>query len=243
MATYIISDIHGCYDQYQALLQKIDFSQDDELFVLGDAVDRGPDPTGVLLDLMSRSNVTFIMGNHDAVMLMVLRRLAAEITEDSIAKLTPELLEACSAWLHDGGLVTMKQFRKLDRGTQADILSYLEDAPFYETIEYNNKLYVLAHGGLANFDISKELDEYKPEDFLWERPNYSREYFPGGRIVLVTGHTPTPYIREDKLPFVYEGNGHLAIDCGCVFGGKLAAYCVETGETIYVDGLSRDRFL
>lgn len=98
----------------------------------------------------------------------------------------------------------------------------------------------MVHGGLGNFDSSKELDEYEPEELMWERPDYNREYFPGGRIVLVTGHTPTPYIREDKLPLVYEGNGQLAIDCGCVFGGKLAAYCIETGKTIYVDGLSRD---
>ena len=41
---YLISDIHGCYDQYRQLLQKINFSSQDELYVLGDAVDRGSDP-------------------------------------------------------------------------------------------------------------------------------------------------------------------------------------------------------
>lgn len=52
----------------------------------------------------------------------------------------------------------------------------------------------------------------------------------------MTGHTPTPLIRSDKKPLAYKENGHIAIDCGCVFGGKLAAYCIETGETTYVDG-------
>lgn len=63
------------------------------------------------------------------------------------------------------------------------------------------------------------------------------EYFSGGRVFLVTGHTPTEYIREDGLSLVYEKKGHIAIDCGCVFGGNLAAYCIETGETVYVEGL------
>ena len=242
MPIYLISDIHGCYDQYQKLLHEIDFSEEDELFVLGDVLDRGPEPIKVLRDLMERENATFVMGNHDATALMVLRQLAKEITDDSIAAITPEVLSACSAWFQDGGLITMKKFQALARSVQTDILSFLEDAPFFETIEHNKKLYILVHGGLGNFDISKELDEYEPEELIWERPDYTREYFPGGHIVLVTGHTPTPYIRKDKRPLVYEGNGHLAIDCGCVFGGKLAAYCIETGETTYVDGLRRDGF-
>ena len=45
---YAISDIHGCCREFQALLKKIHFSSSDTLFVLGDMIDRGPDPIGVL---------------------------------------------------------------------------------------------------------------------------------------------------------------------------------------------------
>lgn len=38
---YIVSDIHGCYEQYLALLEKIHFSEADELYVLGDVVEIG----------------------------------------------------------------------------------------------------------------------------------------------------------------------------------------------------------
>ena len=41
--------------------------------------------------------------------------------------------------------------------------------------------------------------------------------------------------RERKE--VYRANGHIAIDCACVAGGRLAAFCVETEGAIYVDGL------
>jgi len=239
MSTYIVSDIHGCFDQYQELLRVIDFSDDDTLYVLGDCVDRGPDPIKVLLDIMDKPNAHFILGNHDITALMALGQLTKKITDESIAEMTSEVLEVCSAWLDDGGWSTLKCFSSLDRAVQIDILDFIQNAPLYETIEYNEKLYILVHGGLGNFDISKELNEYEAEDLLWTRPDYSKKYFPGDRIILVTGHTPTPNIRKDKLPLVYEENGHLAIDCGCVYGGKLAAYCIETGEVTYVAGLRK----
>ena len=118
MSTYIISDVHGCYDQYQELLRKLNFSVEDELFLLGDALDRGPEPIKVLLDIMGRENATLIMGNHDATALMVLRQLAKEITNASISAITPELLNVCSAWFQDGGFTTMKQFQELERSIQ-----------------------------------------------------------------------------------------------------------------------------
>ena len=47
---YLISDVHGCYEEYQELLDKIHFSNEDELYVLGDAMDRGPEPIKVIQD-------------------------------------------------------------------------------------------------------------------------------------------------------------------------------------------------
>lgn len=37
--TYVMSDIHGCYDKYMKMLEKIGFSEDDTLYVLGDILD------------------------------------------------------------------------------------------------------------------------------------------------------------------------------------------------------------
>ena len=54
---YLISDIHGCYEEYRGLLDKIHFSHRDELYVLGDAMDRGPEPIKVIQDMMRRPNV------------------------------------------------------------------------------------------------------------------------------------------------------------------------------------------
>ena len=232
--TYVIADIHGCYNESIELLDKIGFSLDDELFVLGDAMDRGPEPIKVIQYLMQRENIYYILGNHDVMFLEVLRRLMVDLNGENANALTSDDFLAYYDFIQNGGEETLRQFRLLSPSQQADIRDYLESSPFYETIEHDGKLYVLTHASINNFDPEKELDEYDPEDFLWVRPDYERKYFPGNRIFLVTGHTPTPLIRNDKCPLVYTEHNHIAIDCGCVFGGNLAAYCIETGTVTYI---------
>lgn len=234
MATYVISDIHGCYEEYMDLLEKINFSDQDELYVLGDAMDRGPEPIRVIRDLMRRPNVFYIIGNHDLMFLSVISSLAAEITKGSMNSLTADTHQSYQHWMQDGGKTTVTQFLKLSHHEQRDILEYLEEAAPYAMLVEKNCLYVLVHAGIKNFSADKELDEYDPTDFLWERADYGRRYYPSERIFLVTGHTPTPLIRKDRKPLVYQENGHIAIDCGCVFGGTLAAYCIETEQVAYV---------
>lgn len=235
---YIVSDIHGCYDQYRMLLEKIRFSKKDELYVLGDVADRGPEPIKVLQDMMRRPNVIFILGNHDFIMYTLMKKLAVEITEDNYDKhLTKDILLDYNLWLQDGGQITAEQFRKLSYFEKMDVLDYIAGASLYEVIENNGKEYRLVHAGLDHFSPEKGMDEYNLYDFLEKRADYSKRYYPDENIFLVTGHTPTIYIKNWGKAEVYMENGHIALDCACVAGGKLAAFCVETEEVIYVDGL------
>ena len=233
---YIISDIHGCYREYMTLLEKIGFCDRDELYILGDAMDRGPEPLKVIRDIMNRHNAFYILGNHDQMFLDVMRYLAVEVSEASLMLVNDDVYRSYFTWLNQGGSQTVEQFRGLTIQERVDVLDYLRGAAPYEMLEEAGNLYVLVHAGIQDFDPMKELDEYDPTAFLWERTDYSRRYFPSDRIFLVTGHTPTMLIRPDKMPRVYRERGHIAIDCGCVFGGDLAAYCVETGEVFYARG-------
>ena len=38
---YAMCDLHGCYDKYVKMLEKIQFGENDTLYILGDVVDRG----------------------------------------------------------------------------------------------------------------------------------------------------------------------------------------------------------
>lgn len=57
MATYVISDLHGRWEKYRAILAAISFRPTDTLYVLGDVIDRGPDGCKILLDMMGRPNI------------------------------------------------------------------------------------------------------------------------------------------------------------------------------------------
>ena len=43
MSTYVISDLHGCLKEFEAMLEKIEFSEYDEMYIAGDVCDRGKD--------------------------------------------------------------------------------------------------------------------------------------------------------------------------------------------------------
>lgn len=234
---YIISDVHGCYMQLLQLLHKIHFSGTDELYLLGDAVDRGPEPIRVLRYMMRKSNVHFLLGNHDFYMFYIFKKLFETYqdisSDDDFSK---DDLEKITVWAKEGGATTISEFLLCDTEEQMEILEYVANASLYETIEYDGKEFVLVHAGIENYAKGKALSEYELEDFIYERVDYSKPFFEETNRILVTGHTPTPMIRTDGLPYIYEGNGHIALDCGCVFGGNLAAYCIETGETVYVKG-------
>ncbi|MBR5479791.1 MAG: fructose-bisphosphatase class III [Clostridia bacterium] len=237
--TYIISDIHGCFDEFCELLSKIHFSDEDELFILGDVVDRGEAPIAVLQDIMERPNVFLIKGNHEVMAMNVLKRLCIEVENESINELRQEDIVTLYDWMANGGQNTINQFRELSRGEQEDMLGYLEESSDYEIVEIGDKKYILVHGGLENFSPDREISDYYIDELVCPRPDYGRRYFADENTVLVTGHTPTPLIRSDQKDLVFAENGHLAIDCGCVFGGSLAAVCLENGEVTYVKKKSR----
>ena len=60
---YVMSDIHGCYDEFIEMLNKINFSKEDELYILGDILDRGNKPIDILDYVISHKNIYLIKGN------------------------------------------------------------------------------------------------------------------------------------------------------------------------------------
>ena len=73
MSTYVVGDIQGCFAPFLELLERIKFNPDkDQLWSVGDIVNRGPDNLGVLRWFFAhRDNVTMVLGNHDLHLMAV----------------------------------------------------------------------------------------------------------------------------------------------------------------------------
>ncbi len=65
MQRLIIGDIHGCWNELQALIEQAGLSKDDEIIAIGDFVARGPDSPRVLEFIRTQPNVRALQGNHE----------------------------------------------------------------------------------------------------------------------------------------------------------------------------------
>lgn len=61
----IIGDIHGCFDEFEALLKDIGITDEDEIISLGDIVDRGPKSVALYEYFKNKENAKVIIGNHE----------------------------------------------------------------------------------------------------------------------------------------------------------------------------------
>ena len=212
---YVMSDIHGEKERYDAMLRKIQLSDQDTLYIIGDVIDRKPYGIQILLDIMAHENMILLRGNHEQMCLDTLGR--------------ENILGARWLWQSNGGSPTRREL--LYRHTPAErnhILRYLENTPLDLTIEVNGKKFHLVHG------MPGETAEQK----LWGRPEKeSRSPWPD--VTVIVGHTPTCLITNDyKNPLsIWHGNGIIDIDCGC---GKptdlrrLACLCLNDMKEYYV---------
>ena len=70
---FIFGDIHGCLKTFEALLDKCSPAIEDEIYLLGDYIDRGPDSRGVIDKILALQNSSYnvkpIIGNHEYMLL------------------------------------------------------------------------------------------------------------------------------------------------------------------------------
>lgn len=230
--TYAIANIHGCFDKYKEILKEINFSKQDVLFVLGDVVDGSDKGIEVLFDMMLHENIFPVLGEHDLIAYEVLSGIEKETRKDLSAPLSKELSDRCARWMESGGEGTLTGFAKLADDDKTAVLEYLEEFALYEEAEAGGKEFVLCHNMPSFFEAGDSLDDYCAEDVLDGRMDYTKDYFPGK--ILITAHTTTSEIDKDCGGRIYKNGSNVAIDCGVLYGGYMAAYCLDTGEEFYV---------
>lgn len=232
MATFVFSDVHGHRATLDRLLEKVSPSSEDEIFMLGDMIDRGPDPVGVLRLCRSLPNCTVLMGNHEDLMLASLGE-----TGDAFFR---------TSWEMNGGAVTAQGLERLPEHERIDLVDWVGNLPTHAFAFVGGRPYIMVHAGIlpdavpellvkAVNDISAEaapedgpaamgwniprletlLAMQDPEDLMWVREDFWGH--PTGLLnkrgegpIVIAGHTPTAYLvnmadRPDRLPFDRHG--------------------------------------
>lgn len=223
---YAISDLHGCYDKYIRMLERIKFSDDDTLYVLGDVVDRGPDGIKILLDMFERRNVIPLRGNHDE---LALKLLSLTVKKEDVGN---EIIEISQMWFSDGGIPTYKAFKELKLQDKKKLLAYMRTFFYFQDIEVGERKFFLSHT-VPSKEAMADMNNLSLLEFVVGEAEYDKVYFEDK--YLVTGHTPTDLIDEEYNGRIYKKNNHIAIDCGAVFGSPLGCICLDTLEEFYIE--------
>lgn len=133
MAIYVTSDAHGHVRALDEALSKISLTSDDTLYVLGDMIDRGPDPVGVIKLVRSLPNAHVLKGNHEQIML------------DAIIGQDP--LDA-ETWDINGGWTTREQLNDMEYEAYEELVRWMAALPLYAVVETAERPYLLVHAGI-----------------------------------------------------------------------------------------------
>ena len=215
----IIGDIHGCYDEFVSLTQKLGYEWDTGLPLhptnrllgfVGDLTDRGPQSLQIIhivANLVKQKKAIYAPGNHCNKLYRFF--LGRNVSQTHGLETTVAEYEAQSPQ-------KQKQVRR-------QFIELYENNPLYQIID-DGKL-IIAHAGIRE-DLIGRYDKRAQTFVLYgditgktdaqgfpERRNWAKNH--RGKAIIVYGHTP---VREPHIQ-----NRTYNIDTGCVFGGKLTA--------------------
>ena len=204
---WVIPDIHGCANTLKALIEeKIKPDHSDELFFLGDYIDRGPDPKEVIDYIRALQKNDFkvktLKGNH----------------EDYLVELYDEEIKSKHSWLPRftdqkkriwfaiGGKPTMKSFhaRKI-RDINPEYIEWMRNLDYYVILSE----FILVHAGL-NCKIDDPFSDTR--SMLWLR-DYEIVPEKTGERKIIHGHVPVKLqfidhsIKNDIYKFIDLDNG------------------------------------
>ena len=248
MSTYVMSDIHGCYDDFLTMQKIIGFSgkASDRLIIAGDCIDRGKQ-TYEMLKWIEKCppNVLLLRGNHEdefikyvELMLMLDRdeELDSDFssTEDAVV-----LYDSVKYFINSNKLSfldfdlygTINSLLKDHNVTLDDLCRWADifrKMPYYEKINVNGRTCVAVHAGYSE-DIEKIGDSFPDMESFYL---YAREEgFQLGGIphgMIISGHTPTiakgkPMYNSGNVFRHYDADKDCIfydIDCGCIFRSR-----------------------
>ena len=219
---FVMSDIHGQYDLFLKMLDRIELKREDLLVIIGDICDRGKKSYEIYMKCMKMIklgyNLKFILGNHEDMLLEDLENdypIRYE-TEYSVFRNSKYFENKDMKDWHEENFLEEIEW----------LVKWLKNCPL--VISGNENIFV--HAGL---NLKKVLEKQEKETVLWTREefwlaeNVELEEYKGKNIYF--GHTPNINGRISKKTDRIKG-----IDCGAFFTHFLGCVEIKSQEEIYV---------
>lgn len=228
MATYVMSDIHGAYEEFCEMLSLIKFDKTkDTIIINGDLIDRGSGSIELIeLMLCNKESIIWIKGNHEDMMINAM----SDIADYSDLEL----------WLNNGGCSVYTEIinRYTYEQTQ-ELINIIRKLPLY--IIKNNCIITHANIKVLNdCSTAEELMSQQDRDILlWDRSDiYNSIDLKGYTAIL--GHTPVQSISKNDTNKIIKMKNKIYIDCGVktYATGQLGCLCLETMEEFYIPRLT-----
>ena len=256
---FLIGDLQGCCEPLDRLLAEIGFSPSrDHLYALGDLVNRGPQSLATLQRLRGLGNAaTCLLGNHDLHLLAVAHGVRKAHRHDTVAEILASderdawidwlrqrpLAHSAEGWLmvHAGvvpqwdAATTLQLAAEVQAQLRSEQLSAFlqvmygnEPARWDDTLAGADRLRfvvnVLTRIRFVQADGTLDLDS---KEGAADAPPGLVPWFdaPGRR----TAGTPIAFGHWSTLGLI-DRPDLLALDTGCVWGGKLSAMRIDGGR-------------
>lgn len=216
----IIGDIHGCFEEFRELTEKLGYSwvpgipvhpQGRILAFVGDLTDRGPFSLKVVeavYELVVQQKLAlYSPGNHCNKLYRYFQGNKVQVTHG---------LDTTVAELEALPTRAQKKIRK-------KFMDLYEQSPLYQIAD-NGRL-IVAHAGIREDYIGKNNGKVKTFVLYGDITGAKHPDGSPVRLDWAQGYTGEPWIIYGHTP-VKEArrvNNTYNIDTGCVFGGKLTA--------------------
>ncbi len=226
------SDLHGQNKRFLDLLRKTEYNaEQDLLIVCGDLIDRGNENLDCLAtcEALQKKGAVLLKGNHEQ---FLEKSLIEMLTTDTWRERPSNDLYY---WIHhNGGREMYEEIKNISSEKLANILKFIQSLPAHMVVGK----YIFSHAGANS---NKPIEENTEDELVWMSKEFPWCPAYAGKI-MVFGHTPTwvlygsKIVKDKKNATVWYdkiNKDKLCVDCGGIFGGRLAAIELPTFLEFY----------